>query len=896
MIIKTLRFKKVTSGILAVFLAASLGFSSSVYAASNDVNSRLINNAGNTLRTEGQGEGGEGGEEDPVEYEKINEEPEIIVEPVESEIDHQDTKIPESADRIHYIKLDDGQSAHSSDAILIESNGHYGLIDASNRSNEEDTPLSAYDAPNSASGVAVRNYLASLGVEHLDFVMATHSHSDHLGGIPQIVKEVASIDLIDEDSTAYDVKESLYDADGNELGDEQAQAIEEYIEHDKDYGKTEPDVITNESHVHMVDENTTYIFKGYTNVRSETGWKSDVYYQAAYKAMGDSIKLQVNKHSEGMEGLGAVYNANGSGDLDDTISFTFGDFNISLYNLYSQSTEDENANSIVTYIEKAGKKTVLLADIDVYNSIEQNLSKAIVAQHGTVDVIKVGHHGFTASTSKELIDTLSPKYAIIQTISRDLDGYSPFFGYMKQKNISMYRTMDASGNSIVQDMSDGLAFNMAAVVATEPEEIYRVIDTYSITSVYANYYAEKKDEPENPNPENPENPENTEGQQGLQGNGVSGSGVEGGEGDDELEYDVKQLVEKVETVTRTRKVIKNTKLEIGSSPKGWVQSRDGEGWAKWYTDWEKYDWVYVSKDGTLKKGWQTIHSKEVSHPGDFIYFFDEDGIMQTGWATKNGKKVFLLKEDYKNRPIGSLMVGWIKMDDDWYFFDADGTAHNGWINNDGTWYYSVDGKTYKDGFKEINGTKYYFGPDSELKTGLVTVDGEKYYLGDDGKPSAGWHKSGDTWYYSYADGKLKKNEWMDGCWLGADGAWTYQYKGSWKANSKGWWFEDESGWYPSGCWQTINGVKYYFGTDGYMASNEWVNGQWISSDGSSSYKFKGSWKNNSTGWWFEDETGWYPHSQWQKINGIWYYFEGSGYMAVNKYIDGYYVNASGACQ
>ena len=881
--------KKFISGALAASMVLSLGLNSGAYAASGDLHS-MISSSGNILRTEGGGEGE--GEETQTIYEKINEEPEIIIEPTTSEVEHTDTKIPETADRIHYIKLDDGVNLHTSDAILIESNGHYGLIDASNRSSEENVPLSSFDAPNSASGVAVRNYLAALGVEHLDFILATHSHSDHLGGIPDIVKEVSSVDLIDEDSTAYDVKETLYDKDGNELDEDQSLAIEEYLEHDEDYGK-DPEVVKNESHVHMVDEDTTYIYKGYTNIPAEAVWKNDVYYQAALTAMGDSVKLQVNTHVEGLDALGATFNENGDGDMDDTISFQFGDFNISLYNLYSRSTEDENANSIVTYIEKDGCKTALLADIDVYDQMEQKLGKAITAQHGTVNVMKVGHHGFSASTSKELVDTLNPQYAIIQTISTDLEGYSPFYGYMKQKNINMYRTKDASGNSIVQDMTDGLTFNTAAVVATEPEELYRVVDTYTVTSSYANYYAEKEETVDPPVQEE-QNPDQKQG--GLGDGQVNGNNEEGGEGDEELDYDVKQLVEKVETVTRTRKVTKNTTLSIGSTPTGWVQSRKEGGWTKWYTDWENYEWVYVNEDGSLKRGWQVINSKEPSHPGNHVYLFDENGIMQTGWTTRNGKKVYLLKEDYKDRPFGSLITGWCKLDNAWYYFDGDGAVHNGWINSGGTWYYSEDGRAFNGGFKEIGGVKYYFGKDCELKTGWQKIDGEWYYLGDEGKPTSGWSKNGDKWYYTTADGRVKKNEWQDGYWLGADGAWSYEYKGSWKANSKGWWFEDESGWYPSGCWQTINGVKYYFGTDGYMASSEWVNGQWISSDGTSSYKYKGSWGNNSKGWWFEDETGWYPKAQWQKINSVWYYFEGDGYMAANKYVDGYYVDNNGACQ
>ncbi|MCR5632144.1 MAG: hypothetical protein K6F60_01495 [Eubacterium sp.] len=65
--------------------------------------------------------------------------------------------------------------------------------------------------------------------------------------------------------------------------------------------------------------------------------------------------------------------------------------------------------------------------------------------------------------------------------------------------------------------------------------------------------------------------------------------------------------------------------------------------------------------------------------------------------------------------------------------------------------------------------------------------------------------------------------------------------------------------------------------------NEWVNGQWYDADGKTSYKYKGGWKVNATGWWYEDENGWFPTNMWQKIDGDWYFFHEDGYMAENEY-------------
>lgn len=55
------------------------------------------------------------------------------------------------------------------------------------------------------------------------------------------------------------------------------------------------------------------------------------------------------------------------------------------------------------------------------------------------------------------------------------------------------------------------------------------------------------------------------------------------------------------------------------------------------------------------------------------------------------------------------------------------------------------------------------------------------------------------------------------------------------------------------------------------------------------------WQQDATGWWWRNADGSYPTNQWKEVNGKWYYFEGSGYMAANKWIDGtYYVGADGA--
>lgn len=141
---------------------------------------------------------------------------------------------------------------------------------------------------------------------------------------------------------------------------------------------------------------------------------------------------------------------------------------------------------------------------------------------------------------------------------------------------------------------------------------------------------------------------------------------------------------------------------------------------------------------------------------------------------------------------------------------------------------------------------------------------------------------------------MAKSEWRDGKWYNADGSQTYAPTGSWKSDSAGWWFEDTSGWYAHDEWVKIDQQWYYFDSDGYMVTNEYRDGLWITSDGTVYYTYFLSWKSNSTGWWVEDKSSWWPSSQWLKIDGSWYYFTSDGYIDYGEYRDGCWLGSDGA--
>lgn len=87
--------------------------------------------------------------------------------------------------KIHFISLDS-----TTDAILLESNGHFGMVDSGedwDYPDGETYPLRDGVTRGIGYEHQVIHYLKRVGVEKLDFYIATHSHSDHIGSGDEIL-------------------------------------------------------------------------------------------------------------------------------------------------------------------------------------------------------------------------------------------------------------------------------------------------------------------------------------------------------------------------------------------------------------------------------------------------------------------------------------------------------------------------------------------------------------------------------------------------------------------------------------------------------------------------------------------------------------------------------------
>ncbi|MBP5254117.1 MAG: N-acetylmuramoyl-L-alanine amidase family protein [Lachnospiraceae bacterium] len=163
----------------------------------------------------------------------------------------------------------------------------------------------------------------------------------------------------------------------------------------------------------------------------------------------------------------------------------------------------------------------------------------------------------------------------------------------------------------------------------------------------------------------------------------------------------------------------------------------------------------------------------------------------------------------------AMQTGWAEIGGSWYYFASNGNMATGWAKIGQDWYCFRESGKMVSGWLEDSGKWYYFKADGRMATGWVKDGGAWYYFNTYGSMATGWKQIGQDWYYFRSSGAMASGEWYDGYWLNADGTWTYPYKASWKQDSRGWRYTDTSGWAAKNTTVRIDGKAYTFDRDGY---------------------------------------------------------------------------------
>lgn len=240
-------------------------------------------------------------------------------------------------------------------------------------------------------------------------------------------------------------------------------------------------------------------------------------------------------------------------------------------------------------------------------------------------------------------------------------------------------------------------------------------------------------------------------------------------------------------------------------------------------------WFQYSRTADYSGGWKKIDGNNYYFDelgnvvtgwqkiGNEWYLFDEEGVVKTGWY-QQGSIWYYLKPGAGDEHGGTMATGWQKINNTWYYFTDGGVMKTGWVQSGSSWYYMDTNGAMITGWKLVDGKWYFFEGTGVMKTGWVGSGSTYYYMDTNGAMVTGWKQISGKWYYFKASGVMAAGEWCEGYWLNADGSWTYPYKASWRQNSKGWWFGDDNGWYAKNEKLKINDKEYSFDVNGYCTN------------------------------------------------------------------------------
>jgi competence protein ComEC len=137
-------------------------------------------------------------------------------------------------------------------------------------------------------------------------------------------------------------------------------------------------------------------------------------------------------------------------------TFKIGDSTCTILAPVSMGYEKSNNYSIVIKLKSGSTSFLFTGDAE-------KISEQEMMRRGfdlTADVLKLGHHGSISSTSKEFLERVNPKYAILM-VGRDNKYYHPHKRIMerlKAMGIKVYRT-DENGTIIAVSDGSQITFN-----------------------------------------------------------------------------------------------------------------------------------------------------------------------------------------------------------------------------------------------------------------------------------------------------------------------------------------------------------------------------------------------------------------------------------------------------
>ena len=758
-----------------------------------------------------------------------------------------------SGNRIHFINT---KAKSGSDAILLESNGHYALIDMGE---DYDFPDGSDPRYPSRWGISMRNYqvledrlirhLDQIGVKKLDFIIGTHVHSDHIGGADEILNryQVGKFYLkkySDDRITAnWGLWDNLFNYD-NALRAAQKRGVT-LIQNISD----------EDSHIKLGDMDIQLY-----NYKNE--YDADGNLKKVRDDNSNSIVSVVTVAGKRIYLGGDLDNAEGA---EDKLGPVIGKVDMMKWNHHYDAT----ISNTINFLENLSPKMIIQTtggDINVASTREYLQKKNIQvlrasSQTQDATVFDISDSGFAN------VSNLFPDIPVVD------EKWYQEGGYWK------YRLPDGE-MAIGWREIDGATYFFNGKGQMQAGRWFHINDDWGENAKGNDYYLNSNGKMQ------------TGGWFKLDGSWyyIQSNGARRFSELSEIGGKKYLFAEDGKMLTG-HQVFNGKKMFFADS--GALQTAGKPStWQKIFSDWYFYD----------EDGLRTVGKKNIN---GITYYFNQEGVMQTGWAFIDGHWNYFANS-------GAMQTGWIKDQDTWYYLDKDGimltgkqeinstryylnasgAMQTGWKRLENNWYYYANSGAMKTGWIKDNEKWYYLNQDGIMQTGKQEINGTRYYLNTSGAMQTGWQWLDKHWYY-YADSGAMKTG-----WLKDQGTWYY--------------LEDQEGIMLVG-FQQVDGKQYYFSLSGAMQTGwKWFDNHYRYFEGSGAMKTgwikdKGIWyylnpedgimlvglhKVNGDHYYFDDSGA--MQTGWKRLDGNWYYFQTDGSLLKNATTpDGYKVNEEG---
>ena len=611
--------------------------------------------------------------------------------------DQSQTEAASAGTHIHILPF------AGTDAIVLESNGRFGIVDSGEDSDYPDGsdpryPLRPGIVKGSGVEDAVVAYLKNLGVNsgNLEFYLGTHPHSDHIGSADEIIREFRpqrvylaeyQDSFISDEARLWD-NQYVYDraiAAAKETGAILIQNLDPNapVEPAPNPVEAQSDLtaVGDAPQADVLDAEGVMERFGVDPTDQDDPYNSELLPEEGIAVTRSVDPNLIHEHAPDPSTTGSPF-------------FTLGDMNIEIVNYGDDykfnPVPDANYFSWGVKVKAGGSTAFLAGDINNYDGDEDRLSGMI----GHVDLLKLAHHGLSGSNTPSYLTALSPTYAVQTGNSSNLPEYAT--KTLDRLGVRYFTAPEASANGY------------GAVVATFARDGLHL----NVMEDAATYHAFNHD------------PRLVLYYQGLK----------------QAYQGWKKLGGSWYWFANSAAATQNSWIkqggtwywltDSGAMATGWAKAADG----KWYYfegsgamrsgGWMKQGgtWYYLSGSGAMQTGW-------LSKGGSWYWLDPESGRMATGWERASDGKWYYFEGS------GAMQSSrWLKQGTAWYYLSGSGAMQTGWLLTGGAWYWmDPESGMMATGWLENGGSWYYLDPSSgAMATGTAVIDGTRYIFDDSG--------------------------------------------------------------------------------------------------------------------------------------------------------------------